>query len=263
MFEILGYLSVGVSVLYQSVALFVPRLHKRRIIAIVNILAALFLLLVIIQRSLQIEFIALTSTFESLLFYSLMILLITGGYALQKKWDYLPPLQFFVTVCALGLLLVATSPLFGKEALPPIPALRSAWLLLHVAFAFIGESFFVFAFVTSLLLLCTKPDREKRIHLLDRLTYISILIGYAFFTLGALVFGAIWAEVAWGAFWSWDPKETWALITWLVYSLYLHFRIFRKSNRRVCAWISVIGFLCTLFTFFGVNYLLNSMHSYG
>jgi ABC-type transport system involved in cytochrome c biogenesis permease subunit len=83
------------------------------------------------------------------------------------------------------------------------------------------------------------------------------------FTVGALVFGAVWAEQAWGAWWSWDPKETWALVTWLVYTFYLHVRLIRKKTGALPAWISVIGFACTLFTFFGVNFLLSGLHSYG
>ena len=74
--------------------------------------------------------------------------------------------------------------------------------------------------------------------------------------------GAVWAEAAWGAWWSWDPKETWALITWLVYTVFLHFRFVRGATGRKLAWLSVLGFLCTLFTFFGVNYLLGGLHSY-
>jgi ABC-type transport system involved in cytochrome c biogenesis permease subunit len=77
-----------------------------------------------------------------------------------------------------------------------------------------------------------------------------------------LVFGAVWAEHAWGRYWSWDPKETWALITWLTYTVYLHVRFILKKRRKLAAVISIAGFAFTLFTFFGVNYLLPGLHSY-
>lgn len=80
--------------------------------------------------------------------------------------------------------------------------------------------------------------------------------------MGALIFGAIWAESAWGSYWSWDPKETWALVTWIVYTLYLHVRLIMKRSDRIVALISVVGFVFTIFTFLGVNYLLSGLHSY-
>ena len=91
----------------------------------------------------------------------------------------------------------------------------------------------------------------------------AVGIGYPVFTAGALVFGAIWAETAWGSWWSWDPKETWALITWLIYTAYLHTRLVKKMRGRTSALLAIIGFLATVFTFFGVNYLLSGLHSYG
>ena len=145
-------------------------------------------------------------------------------------------------------------------ARPPIPALRSGWLVIHVALAFIGEAFFAFAFVTAVISLATRRADIRERH--QRLTYTGIVLGYPLFTLGALVFGAIWAETAWGRWWSWDPKETWALITWLVYTVFLHLRFVRRSSGRMLAIVSVVGFLSTLFTFFGVNYLLSGLHSY-
>ena len=104
----------------------------------------------------------------------------------------------------------------------------------------------------------TFPDADT----LDSLSYRAIAIGFPIFTLGALIFGAVWANYAWGRYWSWDPKETWALITWIVYALYLHARIMRGLKGKGAAWISIIGFLATMFTLFGVNYLLAGLHSY-
>ena len=212
-------------------------------------------------RSFEIGFFALTNMYESLAFYALAIALVVFGYRMQKRLAYNPGVAFGSTMIAIILMMVASSPLIPKDALPPIPALRSNWLLLHVSFSFIGEAFFVMGFITAILFLATK-DEKRRLDF-DRLTYTTIGIGYVFFTAGALAFGAIWAEQAWGRWWSWDPKETWALVTWLVYTVYLHVRLIMKRKDSLPAVISVVGFLCTVFTFFGVNYLLPGLHSYG
>jgi ABC-type transport system involved in cytochrome c biogenesis permease subunit len=98
--------------------------------------------------------------------------------------------------------------------------------------------------------------------LLDEISYRTVAIGYPIFTLGALVFAMIWAKQAWGRYWFWDPKETWAFITWLVYTVYLHFRITMGWSGRRSAWIVVLGFCVTLFTLVGVNLLIVGLHSY-
>lgn len=98
---------------------------------------------------------------------------------------------------------------------------------------------------------------------LDEITYKSIAVGFPVFTLGALIIGAIWAEQAWGAYWSWDPKETWSLITWFVYAFYLHSRMVRGWRGEKVATVAVIGFGAVLFTYLGVNLLLAGLHSYG
>lgn len=98
--------------------------------------------------------------------------------------------------------------------------------------------------------------------LLDEVSYRSIAVGFPIFTLGAIVFAMIWAQKAWGAYWQWDPKETWALISWLFYSGYLHMRIVRGWEGRPAAWVAVIGFILIMFTLVGVNLLISGLHSY-
>lgn len=222
--------------------------------------AAATLVLDLIARSLETRFIALTSTYESLLFYAAVVALLTYWYRRQRKLTYWPLISFGASFFALTLLAVASSPIIPKEALPPIPALQSGWLVLHVSCAFIGEAFFVASFVSALMFLFSK-DAARRLDL-DRITYLAVAVGYPIFTAGALVFGAIWAEKAWGRWWSWDPKETWALVTWFVYTIYLHARLVLRRRDSWPSILAVIGFLCTVFTFFGVNYLLPGLHSY-
>jgi ABC-type transport system involved in cytochrome c biogenesis permease subunit len=219
---------------------------------------SLLLLTDLVQRSFAIGFPALTNTFEALLFFSAAIYLLL--FLAYGRLEGTKIVLFGATMVAAVLLALAASPLIPSDMRPPIPALQSSWLLLHVSFSFIGEAFFVLAFAAALVQLFSKSE-ERRAQA-DRITYSSIAIGYAVFTAGALIFGMVWAEQAWGRYWSWDPKETWALITWLNYTLYLHLRLFRGMRGRISALVAVLGFLLTLFTFFGVNYLLPSLHSY-
>lgn len=222
---------------------------------------ALLLLATTVQRSIQIDFVAVTNTFESLVFFSGVIALLLFFYRIQKRWKVMQFIIFGSTIIALILLATASSPIAPRDIQPPIPALQSMWLVLHVTFAFIGEAFFTLSFVTSIYYLLAK-DEEKKLNA-DRLTYTAIAIGYPIYTAGALIFGAIWAEAAWGSYWSWDPKETWALITWLVYTAFLHSRLVKRLRGNISAILAIAGFLFTIFTFFGVNYLLPGLHSYG
>lgn len=97
---------------------------------------------------------------------------------------------------------------------------------------------------------------------IDEISYRAIAIGFPIFTLGALIFAMIWAQIAWTRFWAWDPKEVWALITWLFYSAYLHLRLSRGWLGKKSAWLSVIGFLIVMFTLVGVNLIIAGLHSY-
>lgn len=99
--------------------------------------------------------------------------------------------------------------------------------------------------------------------MLDEITYKSIAVGFPMFTLGGLIFGAMWADQAWGRYWSWDPKETWSLITWFIYAFYLHGRMIRGWRGKKIAIVAVIGFTAVMFTYLGVNLLLSGLHAYG
>ena len=99
--------------------------------------------------------------------------------------------------------------------------------------------------------------------MLDEITYKSIAIGFPIFTLGGLIFGAIWADQAWGKYWTWDPKETLSLITWFFYAFFLHSRLIRGWKGKKVAVVAVLGFMAVIFTYLGVNLLLSGLHSYG
>ncbi|MBI4710304.1 MAG: c-type cytochrome biogenesis protein CcsB [Nitrospirae bacterium] len=99
--------------------------------------------------------------------------------------------------------------------------------------------------------------------MLEEITYKSIAVGFPLFTVGGLLMGAIWANSAWGKYWSWDPKETWSLITWFVYALYLHARFVKGWRGKKVAVLAVVGFIAVFFTYIGVNLWLSGLHAYG
>jgi len=198
-----------------------------------------------------------TNMYESLSFLAwataLAFVLINLRFSIPKIGPYL----MLITVALMAL---ASSPLMPKEAAPLVPALQSYWLWLHVSVTLLGEAFFAVAFITSLMYLSARdPEKKDK---MDSVSYRAVAFGFPLFTLGGLVFGMVWAQKAWGRYWSWDPKEVWSLITWFVFALYLHTRIVMGWKGKRSAWIAILGFLAALFTYFGVNYLLSGLHSY-
>ena len=166
-------------------------------------------------------------------------------------------------------LIIGYAAMQSREVRELMPALRSNWLGFHVSTAIISYGAFGVSFVLSIIFLLRDrmkdqsfwdrhvPSREK----LDLISYRSVCLGILFLTF-TIVTGAIWAERAWGSYWSWDPKETWSLITWLVYAVYLHLRIRRGWKGKAAAIFAVAGFICVIFTYIGVNTFLPGIHSY-
>lgn len=157
----------------------------------------------------------------------------------------------------------------SKEVKELMPALRSSWLAFHVSSAIISYGAFGVSFAVSLIFLVRERMKENSFweahvpakNKLDMISYRAVALGFLFLTF-VIVTGAIWAEQAWGSYWSWDPKETWSLVTWIIYALYLHLRISRGWKGRSAAVFSVIGFICVIFTYIGVNTFLPGIHSY-
>lgn len=154
----------------------------------------------------------------------------------------------------------------ADEIQPLVPALQSYWMKIHVPANFVGYgAFSLAAMVGSAYLLAKKgilANRLPSLDVLDDLMYKSISVGFAFFTI-ATILGAMWAAEAWGGYWSWDPKETWALIVWLNYAAWLHLRMIKGLRGPVLAWWALVGLLVTTFAFLGVNMFLSGLHSYG
>jgi len=198
-----------------------------------------------------------TNMYESLSFLSWAIVL---AFIIIDRKVRIPHIGPYLMLIVVGLVALASSPLMPKDATPLVPALQSYWLWLHVSVTLLGEAFFAVAFVASILYL--RADSEEKRDRMDSVSYRCVAVGFPLFTLGGLVFGMVWAYKAWGTYWSWDPKEVWSLITWLVFALYLHTRIVMGWKGKRSAAIAIIGFLAALFTYFGVNYLLAGLHSY-
>lgn len=149
---------------------------------------------------------------------------------------------------------------------PLVPALQSYWMKLHVPANFVGYgAFSLAAMVGVAYLLANKgilASRLPSLEVLDDVMYKAIAVGFAFFTV-ATILGAVWAAEAWGSYWSWDPKETWALIVWLNYAAWLHLRLVKGLRGALAAWWAVVGLLVTVMAFLGVNMFLSGLHSYG
>jgi len=146
------------------------------------------------------------------------------------------------------------------------------WLDFHVFTTFIGYAGFAISFGLSILYLIKEKSEAKSqpsalvesfppARTLDELSYRAIAWGFPFLAVG-IVSGAVWANYAWGTYWSWDPKETWSLITWFIYAAYLHARVTRGWRGRRAAYISIAGFLAVIFLYWGVSFVLPGLHAY-
>ena len=150
---------------------------------------------------------------------------------------------------------------------PLIPALQSWWMKIHVPANFIGYGAFCMAAMlgtAELWALSGRPSSKwlPDAAVIEEVMYKAIAVGFLFFTI-ATILGALWAADAWGRYWSWDPKETWAFIVWLNYAVWLHLRLVAGWRGKVLAWWAIIGLFITAFAFIGVNMFLSGLHSYG
>ena len=208
-----------------------------------------------------------SNMYESLVFFSwtvcLLYLFVEYKYKERIVGVFATPLIFLAIAYA------SLAPGMESEISPLIPALKSNWLIAHVITCFLGYAGFAVAFGLSTMYLI-RPESTDQSGLLanlpvpaviDELTYQMIVFGFLFLTIG-IITGAVWANSAWGSYWSWDPKETWSLITWFVYATLLHLRMMRGWHGKRIAWVSIVGFMAVLFTYFGVNYFLSGLHSY-
>lgn len=212
----------------------------------------------------------MTNFYESLIFFAwtivLLYLLMEWRLKNRSIGVFVLPIAFLIMAYA------SIAPGVNSRIEPLIPALQSNWLTSHVLTCFLGYAAFAVAFALGIMFLLKRTASSEAartktfIRLLpseyhiDELMYSCAVLGFIFLTLG-IVTGSVWAHYAWGSYWSWDPKETWSLITWLVYAVMLHARLVRGWRGRRMAIMAIVGFGCMLFTYLGVN-LLPSLHSY-
>ena len=173
----------------------------------------------------------------------------------------------WITVAAMpaALLVMTYAALQPMEIHDLMPALRSAWFGVHIGSAVLAYAAFVIAGSIALrYVLAVKKGADEddlKLKQMDYLSYRLVAFGFLFLTV-VILSGAIWAEQAWSAFWTWDPKEVWALITWIIYSVYLHIRLRREKSDLFLSWYLILAIPAFLFTFAGVNKLIPGLHSY-
>ncbi|WP_218969815.1 c-type cytochrome biogenesis protein CcsB [Thermodesulfatator atlanticus] len=232
------------------------------------ILGFSFHTLSIISRWIEAGHPPLTNLFEATSFLSWAIVL--AYLIIEKRLKQVRILGSVITPIAA--LLMLYSSLCPKEIFPLPPVLRSYWLPIHAAISLISYGFFILAAASGLLYLIQERQIKKKklggwfkrlpsLEVLDRVNEISLKIGFPLLTVG-IITGAAWAEKAWGDYWSWDPKETWSLIMWLIYAALLHERLAVGWRGRKAAWLSLIGFLAWLISFFIINLYIPGAHTY-
>lgn len=244
-------------------------LKKRMERAATGILCAglLFHTTAVAVRWVQAGHIPLVHMHESLSFLSLAMV---AGFLLAQIKNRLKSLGAFVTPLASMLLAAALTQ--EQRIVPLPPALQSIWLPIHATISIVSYAIFTISFLIAVMYLMQERQIKakklggifQRLPSLDGLDAIlgrTLALGFAILTMG-IITGSIWAEEAWGAYWSWDPKETWSLVTWLLYAAILHQRFTIGWRGRRAATMTIIAFFVLIFTFLGVNLLIPGEHSY-
>jgi cytochrome c-type biogenesis protein CcsB len=201
-----------------------------------------------------------SNMFESLVLFAWAIVAVYLRLQVRLRLPWLA-----AATALLALLSLAYASSFESDIKPLMPALRSNWLAVHVFTCFLGYGAFAVAFASSIAYIIAVRKNGKALPEtrdgFEAATAKSISFGFLFLTIG-IIGGAVWANSAWGSYWQWDPKETWSLITWFIYAVFLHCRFMRGWKGKRAAWISIIGFASVVFTYVGVNFLLSGLHSY-
>jgi cytochrome c-type biogenesis protein CcsB len=215
----------------------------------------------------------LTNMYESVVFFAWTIvalyLFIEWKFKTRVIGAFTVPFAFFAMAYA------SISTDINKSITPLVPALQSNWLIAHVVTCFIGYAAFTLAAGLGVMYLIKNKSSNSNetsqtgllaalpsLKIIDTITHKVMIFGFIWLTIG-IITGAVWANSAWGTYWSWDPKETWSLITWFIYAITLHARYTRGWGGTRIAWLAILGFMSVIFTYYGVNFLLSGLHSYG
>lgn len=215
----------------------------------------------------------LTNMYESVIFFAWTIIL----FYLIIEWKFKTRIigAFAVPFAFLAMAYASFSTEITKTITPLVPALQSNWLIAHVVTCFVGYAAFAVAAALGIMyalksVLSSQKDhspdsfseRLPPLPIIDDILHKTMVFGFIWLS-GGIISGAIWANSAWGTYWSWDPKETWSLITWFFYAITLHARYTRGWSGIKIAYLAIFGFVSVLFTYYGVNFLLSGLHSYG
>ena len=213
----------------------------------------------------------LGNLYEYILFMTAVIMVVAAVVVQRKNWHTVWPWLLFPMVIAMFL----NSTVFHMQAAPVVPALQSYWMPVHVSTVSIGASVGLVSGVFALLYLLRMWQPRGKEHgflgailrplpdakTLDQIAYKTAVVTLPLFGIG-IVFGAIWAEVAWGRFWGWDAKETVSMVTWILYAAYLHARATAGWKSTAAAWINVFAMAMTIFNMTYVNTVVAGLHSY-
>ena len=230
---------------------------QNKFIVITNFVGVTVLLSFVIMYWVYIERPPMRTLAETRMWYAFFLSAI--GSFIYLRWRQLWIPIFTHSFASLFILINILNPETYNKSL--MPALQSVWFIPHVIVYMLAYSFLAASFVFAVKVLIVKKEKLKQtIELTDNIVYI----GFSFLTLG-LLFGALWAKKAWGHYWTWDPKETWAFITWIAYLIYIHYRKQSDRNDKTSAYILIVAFLLLIICWFGVQYLpsaANSVHIY-
>ncbi len=210
--------------------------------------------------------IPVSNLYEVFVLFCLITALMYLYYEARYQARQMGAFVLVVISAAVGFILWYTFDRQAHEIQPLIPALQSWWMKIHVPANFVGYGAFALSAMLGVAELLAMrgilTNKLPKPEVIDEVMYKAIAVGFLFFTI-ATVLGAMWAADAWGGYWSWDPKETWALIVWLNYAAWLHVRLVKGWRGAVLAWWAVIGLFVKTFAFIGVNMFLTGLHSYG
>jgi cytochrome c-type biogenesis protein CcsB len=253
-----GIVTMALSVLFSVIAMF-SKSKSDRVGMVLTIITLLLITVSLVTRIIQTGHGPFSNMYEFSVAFSWGIV----AMGIYFQWRFKAPAVRVVSLLVAFALLLFAFTLSSKPA-PLVPALQQSFLLsVHVACAIIAYGTFTLGFGSAIFFLTQNRNIKAWLpsaDTLDNMSYHAVIIGFPFLTL-TIILGALWADIAWGRYWSWDPKETASLVTWLLFAAYLHARIMRGWRGSKAAILLIIGFAAVLFTFYG-NYIFNGLHAY-
>ena len=296
---VFGVLLVSMTMYWISLSFFQQTNNPVQIGRISSLIANLLLFFILASRWIVAGYFPLSNLYESLLFLTWTLLTIYLYFENKTKSKLMGAVLIPVALLITGFANLTLSPDMQKAS-PLVPALQSNWLMMHVSMMMLSYATLIMGSLLCILFLVISkyqdidlqlvdesslplynvmldyyeaklfsPSDEiselgklKLLQSLDNWSYRIIGLGFPFLTIG-IIAGGVWANEAWGSYWSWDPKETWALITWIIFATYLHSRITKGWEGKKTAILGALGFFVIWVCYLGVNFLGKGLHSYG